>query len=95
MKQYKMIAIILLAVNVGLALAAYMMLPDIVTTQLSITGDASRTMPKAAAVILPLVFAAGGTAMQFSSTEGGNARKGLLLSVVGIVILIIMLFVNL
>lgn len=94
MKPKKTIALILLALNLGLALMAWRMLPETVITQISFTGGAARTMPKAAAVLLPVAFAAGGTALGLTADDAG-ARKGLLLSGAGLVILLIMLVVNL
>lgn len=93
MKKIKILAIALLVVSVALGVASYLLLPDTVTTQLSIGGSSATTMPKILAVLLPTALGAGGAIAHLAQKE--PTKKPLLVSAVGILVFVIMLAVNL
>lgn len=96
MKKYTVYFYILLAVSIILALISYIFLPETVITQISLKGSASTTMPKIFAIALPFALSAGPSALcLFNRDSKVSSKKCLLLSVIGIVIFAIMLFVNL
>ncbi|NCC68416.1 MAG: DUF1648 domain-containing protein, partial [Clostridia bacterium] len=53
MKKQNIIAIVGIVVSAALAVASYILLPDVVTVQLGVDGSASNTMPKLFAVLIP------------------------------------------
>ncbi len=94
-KLNKPLLVLLLAINLGLAAAAYFFLPDTVTTQIGVTGNPSNTMPKVVAILIPLLIGISGVALRAAAVNENNRRKGLFLSLVGIAMFIITFFVNL
>ena len=88
-RTYIMIAIVVIAL--AAAVAGYLILPDTLVTQISLSGENATTMPKALALAIPLILAAGGAVLY----RGGGEKKYLLVSLVGLVINIFAFAVNL
>lgn len=93
MKNKVPLAIAFIAAAIALTVVSLILLPDTVVTQLSLGGSGATTMPKPLAVALPALLTFGGS-VAYLLGKKDNA-KTLLVSVVGIVVFAIMLFVNL
>lgn len=89
----KLISIAMLIVVAVLAVISFFALPDTVITQLSISSSRVTTMPKLSAIALPVAIGIAGTVVQLS--DKGNKHKGIIVSAVAILVLVIMLCVNL
>ena len=86
------ISIVLLIVALGLGVASWLLLPDVVAVQVGFDGKVSNTMPKALAVAIPLGVSVVGSAMNLTGKE--EHKKGYALSVIGIAILVLSLLFN-
>ncbi len=89
----KKINIGLIAVAVVLSVVSWFLLPDTVVVQIGVDGQASNTMPKVFAVIVPLVISVIGSAMNLNDDTRQNYR-GYVLSIVGIAVMVFSLIVN-
>lgn len=89
----KALSILIIAVAAALTVVSFIFLPDTVVTQLSIGGSGTSTMPKLLAVLLPAALGIGGGVAQLLDRDGKN--KGLVVSLVGLLVFAIMLIVNL
>lgn len=88
-----LIPIVLLVAAIILGVICFFLLPDVVAVQVGADGQVSNTMPKALAIVIPLVISAAGCAMNLTGkTE--NEKKGYLLAVLGIVLMVLTLFFN-
>ena len=75
-----------------LGIYGYMVLPDMVTVQIDISGNPSNIYPKILAVVLPTLLSIGGGLGYYFSKEKG--KKYLILSVIGLLISVITLIFN-
>lgn len=91
MKKY-WISIVLLIVAFGLGVGSWFLLPDVVAVQVGFDGKVSNTMPKVLAVSIPLAVSVVGSAMNLTGKE--DNKKGYVLSVIGIAILVLSLLFN-
>ena len=89
----KKINIGLIAVAVVLSVVSWFLLPDTVVVQIGVDGQASNTMPKVFAVIVPLVISVIGSAMNLNDDTRQNYR-GYVLSIVAIAVMVFSLIVN-
>ncbi len=89
----RIISIILIIVSIALAIVSYLLLPETVATQLSITGQAANKFPKLIAILIPTAFSLGGGIGCLISKD--DIRKPFVISIIGIGIFAIMLFMNL
>ena len=95
MKTKNIIAVILLVASFALAVVSWLVLPQIVVTQISIGGSSTTTMPKIIAILIPFTLSAGAAGGALLAKENDEAKnKSLIVSAVGIVVFIIMLAVN-
>lgn len=88
-----LVNIILVIIALGLGVISWLLLPDVVAVQVGIDGQITNTMPKALAVAIPLVVSVVGSIMNLTDKEEKN-KKGYVLSVVGIVIMVLSLLFN-
>jgi uncharacterized membrane protein len=96
MKKQSIIAIAGIVISAALAVASFILLPDVVTVQLGVDGESSNTMPKLFAILIPAALGVGGAlSVLFSKNENKNGQKALIVSAVGIVVFVFMLVVNL
>lgn len=93
MKMNKKILLgIIIVISLGLGIYGYMVLPDMVTVQIDISGNPSNTYPKIFAVVLPTLLSIGGGLGYYFSKE--KEKKYLILSVIGFLISVITLIFN-
>ena len=85
--------ILLVLAAVGLGVAAWFLLPEVVADQVGLDGQATNTLPKALAVGIPLAVSVAGSAMNLTAKEVKNA-KGYTLAVVGIGVLVLTMLFN-
>lgn len=83
---------IIIVISLGLGIYGYMVLPDMVTVQIDMSGNPSNTYPKILAVVLPALLSIGGAIGYYFSE--GKEKKYLILSVIGLLISIVTLFFN-
>lgn len=83
---------IIIVISLGLGIYGYMVLPDMVTVQIDMSGNPSNTYPKILAVVLPALLSIGGAIGYYFSERKEN--KYLILSIIGLLISIITLFFN-
>ena len=89
----KWISILFVAVAIGLGVISWLLLPDVVAVQVGIDGKISNTLPKVLAVAIPFVVSVVGSVMNLTGKEETN-KKGYILSVAGIAIMVLSLLVN-
>ena len=87
------INIILLIIAIGLGICSWILLPEVVTVQVGMNGQATNTMPKLLAIIVPLGISAAGSVINLTG-EKENGMKGFVLALVGIAAMILTLFFN-
>lgn len=88
-----LISIIFVIVAIGLGVILWLLLPGIVAVQVGADGKITNTMPKVLAVAIPLGVSVVGLAMNLTGKEENN-KKGYILSVVGIAIMVLSLLFN-
>ena len=89
----KWISILLVAAAIGLGVISWLLLPDVVAVQVGIDGKISNTLPKVLAVAIPFGVSVVGSVMNLTGKEETN-KKGYILSVAGIAIMVLSLLVN-
>ncbi|MGM9642130.1 MAG: DUF1648 domain-containing protein [Eubacteriales bacterium] len=89
-----LIAIILIVAALGLGVFSWFVLPDVVVVQIGNNGEATNTMPKLFAVLIPIGMTAVGSAMNISG-KGDMNKKGLIVSAIGIAVAVLTLLLNL
>ena len=87
------VSVALIVAAVVLSVISWILLPDVVAVQIGMDGQASNTMPKAFAVVIPLGISVAGSVMNLKS-DGENTKKGFLLSLTGIVVMVLCLLFN-
>lgn len=87
------INIILLIIAIGLGICSWILLPEVVTVQVGMNGQATNTMPKLLAIIVPLGISAAGSVINMTDKKE-NSMKGFVLALVGIAAMILTLFFN-
>ena len=88
-----LISILLAAAAIGLGVISWLLLPDVVAVQVGIDGKITNTLPKVLAVAIPFGVSVVGSVMNLISKEETN-KKGYILSVAGIAIMVLSLLVN-
>ena len=83
---------IIIVISLGLGIYGYMVLPDMVTVQIDISGNPSNIFPKILAVVSPILLSIGGGLGYYFSKE--KEKKYLILSVIGLLISVITLIFN-
>lgn len=89
----RIISIILIIVAIVLTVVSYLLLPTTVATQISFTGEAANKFPKILAILIPAGFSLGGGIGCLVSKD--DIRKPFVISIIGIGIFAIMLYMNL
>ncbi|MDD5791226.1 MAG: DUF1648 domain-containing protein [Erysipelotrichaceae bacterium] len=87
----KTISIILIAIGIILAAVGYVILPEVVAVQVGFDGSVANTMPKLLAIGLPLLITIVGSVINVKEDDN---RKGLVLAIAGIVVMVITLLFN-
>ena len=87
------ISIILLIIAIGLGICSWFLLPEVVAVQVGINGQATNTMPKLLAILIPLGISAAGSVINLTNKEE-NSVKGFVLALAGIAAMILTLFFN-
>ena len=88
----KIVLGIIIVIWLALGIYGYMVLPETVTVQIDISGNASNTFPKIIAVLLPVLISIGG-GLKYCFFEG-KEKKSLALSVIGILLSVVTLLFN-
>ena len=88
-----LISIILVIVAIGLGVISWLLLPDVVAVQVGLDGQITNTMPKVLAVAIPLGVSVAGSAMNLTGKEE-KSKKGYILSVIGIAVMVLSLLFN-
>lgn len=86
----KILMIVLLLAVLGMAVAQWLLLPELVMMQVDLQGNAGNAMPKLAAVALPLVIGLAGVWMMRTKPDG----KAIILAAAGVLIPIFTLYMN-
>lgn len=87
------ISIILLIIAIGLGIYSWFLLPEVVAVQVGMNGQATNTMPKLLAILIPLGISAAGSVINLTNKEE-NRVKGLVLALVGVAVMLLTLFFN-
>ena len=87
----KTISIILIAIGIILAAVGYVILPEVLAVQVGFDGSVTNTMPKLLAIGLPLLITIVGSVINIKEDDN---RKGLVLAIAGIVVMVITLLFN-
>ena len=86
------INILLVIAAIGLGVISWLLLPDVVAVQVGFDGQITNTMPKVPAVAIPLGVSLVGSVMNLT---GQKEKKGYILSVAGIAVMVLSLLFNL
>ncbi|MDY3859059.1 MAG: DUF1648 domain-containing protein [Candidatus Limivicinus sp.] len=86
------ISILLVIAAIGLGVISWLLLPDVVAVQVGFDGQITNTMPKVPAVAIPLGVSLVGSVMNLT---GQKDKKGYILSVAGIAVMVLSLLFNL
>ena len=87
------LSIVLIVAAVALAGFSWRCLPDVVTVQVGLDGRATNTLPKMAAIVIPLGLSLGGSLMSLTAKEGQNNR-GMVLALAGLAVMALSLLLN-
>lgn len=90
-KKEKLITALIAVISVGLAAAAYLILPDTVAMQVSTGGTLQNMMPKSIAVLLPLLITAVGLVCAVRAEE---KTRCFLIAAIGPVLQVVTMFMN-
>lgn len=93
MSKRKLIALILFLIIIGLAVAAYTLLPDKLVVQIGLNGEASNTLPKLIGLLIPFGLGIVGT-ISYLHGNPDYQKKGLLFALLGIAFFILTFFIN-
>lgn len=88
-----LVSILLIVIAIGLSVLSWFLLPDVVAVQVGFDGQVTNTMPKALAVVIPLGLSVVGSVMNLTGKED-KSKKGYILSVIGIAVMLLSLLVN-
>ena len=86
------INILLVIAAIGLGVISWLLLPDVVAVQVGFDGQITNTLPKIPAVAIPLGVSLVGSVMNLTSQKD---KKGYILSVAGIAVMVLSLLFNL
>lgn len=86
------INILLVIAAIGLGVISWLLLPDVVAVQVGFDGQITNTLPKIPAVAIPLGVSLVGSVMNLT---GQKDKKGYILSVAGIAVMVLSLLFNL
>ena len=89
----KWINILLIAAAVALGVYCCLVLPATVAVQVGLDGQATNTMPKLLAVVIPAGLSVAGSVMSLTG-RSSKPRAGYVLALVGIAVMILTLFFN-
>lgn len=94
MKKEKMIGLVIIAVSVILAVMGFMVLPETLIVQIGLDGQASNTLHKIPALLIPFALS---TVFSILYMRGNGEKKShnLIVAVIGVIVAIIMFVVNL
>lgn len=90
MEKKKIFAIVLLSLALGFAVLEWIILPDIITIQVSITGAAAQTGPKWVGIMIPFILIILGVFLYYKDSEKYGVFKFLAILGVGIDIVTIL-----
>lgn len=86
------INILLVIAAIGLGVISWLLLPDVVAVQVGFDGQITNTLPKIPAIAIPLGVSLVGSVMNLT---GQKDKKGYILSVAGIAVMVLSLLFNL
>ena len=91
----KIIPFFLFCLSIAFAIVSYVLLPNEVITQITLSGSHYRTMPKLVAIMIPFLLSGGFSIAAAVLHDETKNKKYLLVSFIGILVYIVMLVVNL
>ena len=94
MKRDKLLGIEIIALSLVLAAVGWLILPDTLIIQIGVNGQASNTLPKLPALLIPLALSCVFSGLYMGNATGRRSRD-LLVAVAGIGMSIVMIVVNL
>ena len=95
MKKKQVISALLILASLGLAVLCFFILPESVIIQFSVNATGNTAVPRLVAILIPLALGIGGAVSGFFEKEDGDAKhKGLIVSLVGLALFVIMIAVN-
>ena len=87
--------ILLLAASIVLAILSFFILPESVVIQFSVGSSGNTAVPRFVGILIPFALGAGGAVSELLPKENAASKnKGLLVSLVGIALFLIMIAVN-
>ena len=89
----KLISAFLLLAAIGLGICSWFLLPEATAVQVGLNGQATNTMPKLLAILIPAGISVAGSVMNLTNTKENN-KKSILIAIVGIAAMILTLLFN-
>ncbi len=90
----KVIGLVIVAVSVILAVVGFIVLPETLIVQIGLDGQASNTLPKIPALLIPLALSTVFSVLYMKDNAEKKSRN-LIVAVIGVVVAIVMFVVNL
>ena len=91
----KTICLFFAIASVVLGCIGFFVLPENVAVQFTFTGDHVNRMPKIVAILVPMFISIVGVYFHTKGNDESSKTKGLILSIVGVVVIIATMIVNL
>ena len=88
----KLVYFIPVIVSVILGVISWCLLPDVVAVQIGLDGQVSNTMPKIFAIIIPVAITIVGSIISVKDDQ--SKSKGIILSLIGLVVMVLTLVFN-
>ena len=89
----KMIGMIIIGISTVLAVLGYILLPEVMIVQIGFDGEASNTLPKIPALLIPFAISTI-SSIFYMKSESTNRTKNLLFAILGIIIAGFSFFMN-
>lgn len=93
LSKEKKIGMVFIVISIILAVLGYIMLPETVVVQIGLDGKAGNTLPKLAAILLPLGVTLISTGLYMFS-ETSNRTKNLVFAGIGVLMAVFGIIVN-
>ena len=94
MDKKKTAALIMVLIGVVLAVVGYLVLPETVVIQIDTHGRPANTLPKVAAIIIPLLFNVVGAVIHVTAGES-QSRRAVIISGAGYALALLSIIINL
>jgi len=90
----KVLSILFIVLEIGFAIASFVLLPEEVIIQIGLDGKANTVVPKLLAVIFPFVLGSVGAIYYFKTEDTTKIKKSIALVLVSYLVYIVCIIMN-